>query len=338
MKISAYILVPVLFAAFFAPVPARCAGATTACLKSRVSSAKGAYFRKVESVPGKYSAIAATGVLPELSFDADRYHVPKGKEPGYTEGPLDRPSVYMGGSAAGHEVDCGLSLDRVYDVSGAPAYTDSPSLTDGGDPEHRLFIVDNKLVDANGRVVDADAASIAKKRKTGALRGDYAFRPFWRTTNMEEGNLWHNPKIGTRDNVYFYPGERIEMKLSVIANGNVVLEINGKNNFSAAFNQDGFSKNANFTFKRVNSIDQFREKGNGERGGNEGRKVMATRTAARNASWESAALTLADGSTVPLYGPLCAEIRGSDTAAGYGRIFSVSGFSKAGGETINIVP
>jgi hypothetical protein len=57
-------------------------------------------------------------VLPEVSFDSNRYFVSPWGADHFQTGPLDRPSVYLGGHAAGKEIDTGLTWDRVYDVEG----------------------------------------------------------------------------------------------------------------------------------------------------------------------------------------------------------------------------
>ena len=53
---------------------------------------------------------------------------------------FDRPSVYVGGNGGGHEVDCGLTWDRVYDERGRATFTDSPAGNDGRDPARRFVI------------------------------------------------------------------------------------------------------------------------------------------------------------------------------------------------------
>lgn len=93
-----------------------------ACVvEATVASVTGAYFRKVESQPRvDVHGIRATIRLPRITFDPTREFVSPEGEGDYRTGPLDRPSVYVGGNAAGHEVDVGLTWDRVYDSHAAP--------------------------------------------------------------------------------------------------------------------------------------------------------------------------------------------------------------------------
>jgi hypothetical protein len=79
------------------------------------AKARGAYFRKVESLPSRDThGIRVVVKLPSTSFDASRNYVSPHGEDDYRNGPLDHPSVYVGGNAAGHEVDVGLTWDHVH--------------------------------------------------------------------------------------------------------------------------------------------------------------------------------------------------------------------------------
>lgn len=150
----------------------------------------GAYFCKVSSRASKsYVGITGTGTLPRASFDPARYHYPAASEAAWLEGPMDIPSVYMGGNA-GTELDAGLSWERVYDKSGQPTWTDLPGGTDGGDPAHRFSKHDDtdQLVDGND--VSHDPAGID-------LVANFGFRPFWRTIYQGQ-NTWGSPGSARR--------------------------------------------------------------------------------------------------------------------------------------------
>ena len=304
---------------------------------------RGAYYRKVEAEPSKlYKGIAGTGYLPQVSFDPKRFYVgPNGMDDWMT-GPLDRPSVYMGGNANGHEADVGLTWDRVYDSQGRPTYTDNAEGSDMRDPAHR-FAVEKRgttkvLVDGNGREV-ARGADVDKKLKE--LRPNFAFRPFWRAPE------WNNPKPGSRENVYFYPGEKFNMSVTVLGKGQVRLDISGadafnnKVSFSKPIPAPGFGEGGLESFKRVNSIDQFYVDSKGVRHAVERTNVRPTRTVAHSGGWESVSLLRRPPATgrVAMTGDKFTEVRGPDTYDRYHDIFHLWGFDKSkGGERVDIVP
>lgn len=81
--------------------------------------ATGSWYRKLVSPPTRaHDGILAWGVLPAPSFDPARWHEPAPGEPAWTRGPLDSPSVYVGLSAPGVEIDAGLKWDHVHDAAG----------------------------------------------------------------------------------------------------------------------------------------------------------------------------------------------------------------------------
>jgi hypothetical protein len=296
----------------------------------------GAYFRKVSSQKRtNYKGITGTGVLPHVTFDAARYHVPSGTEGAWVEGPMDIPSVYMGGSAS-TELDAGLDWDRIYTAEGDPAFTDLPGGTDGGDLSHRFVKMDDgRLHDGNGNIVDAPRV----------LSVDGAFRPFWRTVYQGK-NTWANPTVGAADNVYFFPGERFAMTVEVKGPELVELTIRSLDHpakvLDVTFHQTGFGVGRATSWKRVNSIDQFREvkakDGTLTRKGNEDQKIIPTTTRVLGGSWDSVFLIETDGKEEPVVGPAFVEARGGDTAAIYDQVFHRSGFTSTGGETIDIAP
>jgi hypothetical protein len=260
------------------------------CLESHVDPhARGAYFRKVASRPrADTHGIRVRVRLPDLAFDPAREYAAPGSQSDYRTGPLDRPSVYIGGTAANHEVDVGLTWDRVYDGS-------------------------------------------------GAAQSELAFRPYWRTTNGK--NEWHQPRVGSRDNVYFYPGETITMTLAEAGRDLLRLDIAGEHShFVQTFEQLGFGDGAPQVWKRVSSIDQFMLDANHGRVGLEGRDVLPTHTTALHAAWTSAELLGASGDAIGVLGCDSIEVRGADTASRYDVIFVRSALDERGGETLDIVP
>jgi hypothetical protein len=320
-------------------------GVAPAFAVSVASGTRGAYFRKVSGPAStRYRGIALRGRLPRVELDPARWHVPADGEQAYMEGPLDRPSVYVGGNGGGHEIDCGLTWDRVYDERGRATFTDAPAGSDGRDPARRFVVAGADplvLEDGAGRKVEGEAARALRAR----ARANFAFRVFWRTTNPDEGNTWRQPAVGSKENVYFYPAERIDMRVFSVAANRLRLELGRPGGagpwFATEVRQVGFGTGAAQRWKRVNSIDQFREVVEGERRlrrGNEGRDVLPTRSRALGAVWDEVVLLGADGSRTPMAGAGFTEVRGGDTAGRYASIFGRSRTTDRGGETLDITP
>lgn len=302
---------------------------------------RGAYFRKVSSeAQVQFGGIRARGTLPTPNFDPDRHYVAKAGLDHFTTGPLERPSVYLGGRANGHEVDAGLTWDRVYDGNGQATYTDRAGC-DGRDPAHRFVFGksggERIIKDGNGKVVAKGEAAVSALAQQ--LVPNFAFRPYWRTTNTGEED-WKQPKPGRPDNVYFYPGEAITMEVKLVGPGQVRLQIEGGSQFSVDFHQTGWggAKTAH-AFKRVNAVDQFQVLKSGERKGREKQDVLPTATTAKGAEWSSVELLDRRGKVLtPMTGKKFTEVRGADLARRYDQVFVRSGFTKAGGEKLDIIP
>ena len=312
------------------------------CFPHAIDSTTGAWYHKVESLPSSaYRGLRTTGVLPQVSFDPTRWFVSPNGVDDYQTGPLDRPSVYGGGEANGHQLDAGLTWDRVYDAHGRALWTDSPDGSDGRSPAHQLYRATRGgapvVLDETGRVV-ASGAAVGTLMAT--LKPDHAFRPYWRTTN-DHANQWAQPHVGAADNDYFYPGEPFTMTVFAGAPDQVEMDIRadvpGGPFFHASFRAQGFGRGAE-RFKRVSSIDQFRVV-DGKRKGNEDRTVIPTATRAVDAQWTSAFLLDAGmRSAKPLGCRDAVEYRGGDTAGRYDSIFPRTAAGPAGQETISIVP
>lgn len=306
---------------------------------------RGAYFRKVKSSAAtEHRGIRGRVILPEVNFDPARfYRSPNGLDH-FQTGPLDRPSIYLGGHAGAHEVDAGLSWDRVYDAQGRPTYTDLPRGTDGREPGHifaRTRIAGQPaILDGTGLVVAEGKDEV--EGRMAALRPNFAFRPFWRTTNG--GNQWHNPRVRDAQNVYFYPGERVSMAVEEAGPNRMRLETRGEGRasapaFSRTFRQDGFGRGEPQSFKRVTAIDQFTVDARGRRVGVEGRDVLPTRTVAIGCTWEEVYLVAPGGvKSQAVIGDQFVNVRGGDVADRYDEIFRCSGWDESGAERIDIVP
>jgi len=305
---------------------------------------KGAYFRKVTSeAQVSNRGIHASGTLPQVHFDPSRSYVSKKGMDHYETGPLDRPSIYLGGRTGDVEMDVGLTWDRVYDGKAA-TYTDRPERTDGRDAAHRFHRGESggqpAVIDGNGSVVARGEDAVAEKMRS--LSPNFAFRPVWRAISHGK-NDWGTPKLGSAENVYFYPGEDVRMQVQVVGRNQVKLWINsgepGGPSMSHQFRQDGAGVGKPQSFKRVSSIDQFYVLPDGSRKGRERQNVLPTQTTAIGGGWDAVEILRSGGvPPLPMRGSSMTEVRGGDTAARYDEIFRRYGLNDRGGERVDIVP
>jgi len=338
-----------------------------------VEPTKGAYFYKVSSpTSSRNTGVTGTGVLPVPTFDPDRMHSPAfgAGEDEYARGPLDIPSVYLGGNGGGFELDAGLSWSRVLDSKLTPLWTDLAGGSDLRNAAHRFSISSGDTLyakDGNGRVLSIYATDdgsplfsvndLAGKKvdlvaqdgttvSSGVvLQPDLAFRPFWRTIVRRNGtnvNRWANPEPGDPGFQFFYPGERFTMTLETVRRDTMRLRIASLDDTAAVtdetFEQSGFGEGSGASFKRVNSIDQFRVLSNGAKKGNEGNPAIATATRVKGGRWDDFYL-LEGGTRVPFTGSSFVEKReGEFSSSEFNSIFHRSGFNSAGGEALDIDP
>jgi hypothetical protein len=312
----------------------------------------GAYFYKVSSEPRADAiGIEGTGVLPRPVFDASRFHTPSDTESEYFRGPLDVPDVYMGGHSSS-ELDCGLSWSRVLDDKKRPLWTDDPSGSDGRDPAHQ-FVLERKngdLVASVGSAVYSVRGSLPNVELVAAdgtvkevsLQPDFAFRPYWRHVTRATGNTWANPEPGDPGYIWLYPGERFDMSVAAVARDKVRLKISLATDPSVALDETfeavGFGTGRATTWKRVNSIDQFRELENGDRKGNEDHPIIATATRVEGGRWDSCSLLLRGSKKEPVVGDRFVLMRDTELGNRFGSVFRTSATTADGGESIDITP
>lgn len=302
---------------------------------------KGAYYRKVSTE--EHSSIwglRGEGKLPEITFDQTpaRYYTEKDGVDNiakglnhFRTGPLDRPSVYMGGHSGKHELDAGLTWDRVYDAKGRPTYTDDKNWCSKGIAEHTFIYVGKKLFNLKGVQVASDLE----------VKPNFAFRVFWRTTGTKK-KPWNNPAKDSPTNFYFYPGEEYVMRTQVIQAGKVQLRVRSVTdplkNFRIDFDQPGFGLGQAQSFKRVNSIDQFRID-QGKRVGNERLDAIPTSTTALGGAWTRVDILDSAGAPLrPMAGDNILQIVAEDLLQVVSSVFRVTGASNVGAEIVDIVP
>ncbi|MFA6316247.1 MAG: hypothetical protein WC943_02425 [Elusimicrobiota bacterium] len=339
---------PIAFLLATGLMPAQASAEARQCAAPpRLQSWGGAYFRKVVSLPqAEASGIAAEGVLPSFLADPARYFTPADPKLEHQIGPLDRASVYLGGNGGGKELDVGVNWRRVYDRAKRPAFTDKASACDNGDLKRRFFMSRSKgvlaLEDGTGAVVASGEAAVAAAM--ARMIPDFAFQPFWRTTN-NGGNQWNQPDLGSPENLLLYPGEAFFMRLEQVRGSTFTISIAVRppkpgRQFSVTFRQEGFEA-AGRVFKRADSIDQYVlidgvRKGNEKPDGSQ--IVIPTKARALGMRWERVSVLGPKGRLIPMAGDGCVEVRGHDTAPAYDRVFKIKGFTPEGGESVDILP
>lgn len=338
-------------------------------------NASGAYFHKVVG-PSRADAhgMRVEGRLPDVSLSNSRWSVGGdtknaaiGNGPAamtkqlleteslssaltklndYKTGPLDKPSVYLGGRTGHQEADVGLSFDRVYDSAGRAVFTNQP---EGADPKalrdpKNQFVYDgasSSLKDGTGKVIAHGEADVKKAMIDNKLAPSFAFRPYWRVSPTEPGTTnWSNPPkstdaattsawakatnhVGaTPTNAYFYPGEQFAMNVRTSGKGQLRLDIRGNGDdagvpaFGVDFKASAFGKGAAQEFKRVSSIDQK---------GREGQTVLPTSSMAIGLSWDKTEVLLGNDRRPTSLSSLGAtQVRGRDLADStvYDKIFN----------------
>jgi hypothetical protein len=172
---------------------------------------------------------------------------------------------------------------------------------------------------ANNQEVDAGILWEITKDPFGNIDTfNRAYRPFWRVTS------WNNAPA-TKE-YYWYPGERILMRVEVAGSGLLRLTVedatpNPEKSFSVEFAASQFGVGFPQQFKRVNAIDQL---------GNEGRPVQPTRAKVVGAIWEEVYL-LRGEERFPFVPERFTDMRCPDPC-----YFVIETYNDKGGEAISI--
>ncbi len=264
------------------------------------ANVSGAWFRKVKTARSKLLTGIRTVVrLPQVTLDPDRWHrdLVEGEDSSMI-GPLDRPSVYLGGNGSGHEVDCGLTWDRVY-------------LGDGTSTEEFAFRpfwrAEGKW--RNPKVKDAD-------------RGD------------GPPNVYFRPGETLALSVECTAPDKLRMTLAGVDDPKKVVVVNfDVPGFGRAQGWQEWKRvHSVDQFREVDG----RRVGNEPRPGKPTR-VIPTRARLTGGRWLSVEILTKTG-PVPLTAKTGTAIRGNDTGAVYASAFPGSGFTVSGGEDIEVRP
>jgi hypothetical protein len=242
-------------------------------------NASGAWFYKMSTIRpnGNDLGIETKIKLPEIIKDNDRVYHNQSDNSDYKNGPLDRPSIYLGGKIGGAELDAGLTWDKIHD--------ENPK--EGEEFAFRPFWRNTE----NGidEPTEWHNPPVKSKNKT--------------TNSCPEKKIEPNC---SEKNTYFYPKDNIVMKIEELPiKGNqsksmmkmVIKSQNGNKCFSVCFPQKKNPKAKGNTWKRVNSIDQFTlgpcyknidRKGFNKncRVGNENKTVLRTKALSLETHWQ----------------------------------------------------
>jgi len=160
-----------------------------------------------------------------------------------------------------------------------------------------------------------------------------AFRPFWRTADIDgyPGISWANAEA--KDDYYFYPGDTLIMSIKLIADKTVQFDVIGlgpiaHKHFSVPIECRGFTSQTNGEYKRVNAIDQV---------ANEGKPVQATKAKTEGTEWLETNLFRLEGSeiiAVPMHSGRFTDMR--CPSASYIKITATDEDKKIGAEKVNI--
>jgi hypothetical protein len=329
----------------------------------------GTYYRKVEStaLPNNVG-LTATVTLPTPQFDASRIdthatHKPWNEDPN-SAGPREHPAIYLGGTgrdAKGKatEVDAGLTWMPVLTANKTPTYTDRKAEgTSGGNPANVFVPVkDGKGEQQLWRQSDIgvkDAKPVASgpdevaKYIKDNLVPNYGYRVFWRT-NSGKDNVYDNPNPAKDANPYFYPGQKVELGVTVTGPGKAQLSVkldgSSTGGFSKEVNAPGFGTGKAVTFKRVASIDQ-EKKGNDDKAemeptkstltGGAWNRVQLLQDAAGDKKSTGYAAAGEKVKAVPLTGANAHAVFGSDIGDQHKNIFKLSPVDASGGERFDI--
>ena len=238
----------------------------------------GAYYRKVITPASSTNLgiYSRSGAIPEFAEDTNRYFIQESdgitghslsEMNDFRTGSKDRPSIYLGGRNNNIEVDAGIAWNRVFAVVSGESSARATWTTDADASSRtdQYVIVQSgsqySVKNLQGNIVATD--SIFSPTANGSviigsltLRPNFAFRPFFRSSDITNNSGYHTiATAGGANDSQFYSGETFTMELKKLQTGEVRLTVTGVQQTVYAAVIAGFGSGSP-TYKRVDSIDQ----------------------------------------------------------------------------------
>ncbi len=196
----------------------------------------GAYYRKVitPDSSANLGIYSRSGTIPEFVQDTNRFFFQESDgQTGYSlaemnepkTGTKDRPSIYLGGRSNNVEVDAGLAWNRVFAIlpGASQAQATWTSDADCSSRTDQFVIVQQggSYIVKNLQGSQVDAGTVFQPASEGAvtigtltLRPNFAFRPFFRSSDRTANSGYHTIATagGTNDS-QFYAAESFTIEL-----------------------------------------------------------------------------------------------------------------------------
>ena len=238
----------------------------------------GAYYRKVITPASSTNLgiYSRSGLIPEFAEDANRYFIQESdgiagyslaEMNDYRTGSKDRPSIYMGGRSNNIEVDAGIAWNRVFAVVAGESAARATWTTDADASSRtdQYVIVQSgsqySVKNLQGNIVSTGTIFAPTANGTVVigslnLRPNFAFRPFFRSSDVSTNSGYHTiATAGGANDSQFYAGETFTMELKKLQTGEIRLTVTGVQQTVYAATVAGFGSGSP-TYKRVDSIDQ----------------------------------------------------------------------------------
>jgi hypothetical protein len=207
----------------------------------------GAYYRKAVTSTDDWSGIEGILTLPDVHYDSERTRPATGR-------PLDNASIYLGGRAAGQEVDAGLTWEVIREADGSVSRAGKAFR-----PFWRVERWNNAPARPDYYYYPGDTLRMGCRMiEPGKL--ELRIELLERGEHLADGVFAHRA-VGPRRLAPPETGFSATTPLSV---------------FTAVFDAASFRPEIPREFKRVNAIDQS---------GNEGKGVQPTRARVLDAVW-----------------------------------------------------
>ena len=240
----------------------------------------GAYYRKVIT-PASAATLgihSREGIIPEFAPDANRFFRQESDgQNGFSlnemndpkTGSKDRPSIYLGGRNNNIEVDAGLAWNRVFAVvSGAPQARAMWTTEADGSSRTDQFVIGQRAGEYVVKNLQGTEVAVGTTFQTAAdgsvvigaltLRPNFAFRPFFRSSDQAANSGYHTiATAGGANDSQFYAGEIFNIELKKLQTGEIRLTITGAGGEETVYAATvaGFAGGSP-SYKRVDSIDQ----------------------------------------------------------------------------------